>query len=134
MTFLLRTKTCPNIPDVFSPLLSFRRAHYTCARKYVWLARLAMVAEKGIPAHRQYGARLPPARRAPIARLSRACRALVARHARQGPDRYQTCNIIITRQMQSINGTSLKECCTVRLKNSFEDVFIVLNHEVIKKY
>ena len=27
-------------PDVFFPLLSFRRAHYTCARKYVWLARL----------------------------------------------------------------------------------------------
>ena len=23
-----------NTPDVFSPLLSFRRAHYTCARKY----------------------------------------------------------------------------------------------------
>ena len=27
------TKTCPNTPDVFFPLPSFRRAQYTCARK-----------------------------------------------------------------------------------------------------
>ena len=33
VTFLLCTKTCPNTPDVFFPLLSFGRA------KYVWLTR-----------------------------------------------------------------------------------------------
>ena len=36
----VHTKTCPNTPDVFSPLPSFRRAQYMCARKYAWLARL----------------------------------------------------------------------------------------------
>ena len=42
-------------------------------------------------------ARLPRARRPPVARPSPACRARVARlsRARQGPDRYQTFNIII---------------------------------------
>ena len=34
----VHTKTCPNTPDVFSPLPSFRRAQYTCARK-IRLAR-----------------------------------------------------------------------------------------------
>ena len=38
-----------------------------------------MVAEKGIPALRQYGARLPRARRPPAVRPSPACRAPVAR-------------------------------------------------------
>ena len=35
----VHTKTCPNTPDVFFPLPSFRRAQYTCARK-IRLARL----------------------------------------------------------------------------------------------
>ena len=34
----VHTKTCPNTPDVFFPLPSFRRAQYTCARK-IRLAR-----------------------------------------------------------------------------------------------
>ena len=33
ITFLLRTKTCPNTPDVFSPFLSFRRAQIRLARE-----------------------------------------------------------------------------------------------------
>ena len=40
----VHTKTCPNTPDVFFPLPSFRRAHYTCARK-IRLARETTAAQ-----------------------------------------------------------------------------------------
>ena len=70
-------------------------------RRYAHAALVhAMVAEKGIPALHQYGARLPRARRAPVARLSRAFRAPVARlpRARRAPVARQARDNVLTVQ------------------------------------
>ena len=75
--------------------LAIRRAACVASHTAHVQACLSMVAEKGIPALRQYGARLPRARRVPVAHLPRArrppaarpspaCRAPVARLSRAG--------------------------------------------------
>ena len=53
-------------------------SQYVAPRRGAVLATICMVAEKGIPALRQYGVRLPRARRPPAARLPPVCRAPVA--------------------------------------------------------